>query len=107
MPEIISEAGLEDEFEACFDQSLGLYSLLQQNGYMAEAQYATLLGHKLRFRLTHNALEAFALQNQSASPHPMFGDIIGLMQEKLTEVHPIIGGAVASTELPQGPLKNT
>src|SRR5665811_695441 len=61
VPKLVEEAGLTDEFEACFDISLKLYSLLQKAGYPLEAQYATLLGHKLRWKVTYNAREALSL----------------------------------------------
>ena len=48
IPELIEEAGLTEQFEACFDVSLELYSSLQAAGHELEAQYATLLGHKMR-----------------------------------------------------------
>ncbi len=41
VPQLIEEAGLTDQFEACFDTSLKLYSALQKAGYKLEAQYAT------------------------------------------------------------------
>src|SRR5207342_2710498 len=46
VPALVEEAGLAEQFEACFDISLKLHSQLQKAGYNLEAQYATLLGHK-------------------------------------------------------------
>jgi dTMP kinase len=95
MPQLITDANLEDEFEACFDVSLQLYSLLQNKGYAVEAQYAALHGHKLRFTFTHTALEAFALHEQPKNlGNPTYQKIIHQMREKLSEVHPIIGETV-------------
>lgn len=104
MPDLISEAGLEDEFEACFDLSLQLYSLLQRNGYPAEAQYATLLGHKLRFKLTHTASEAFILHERSRKyVDPALERITSTMHDKLAEIHPIIGEAIKFIDLTERP----
>jgi dTMP kinase len=95
MPQLLTDANLEDEFEACFDLSLQLYSLLQNKGYQTEAQYAALHGHKLRFTLTHNALEAFALHERPKKlGSSTYQTIVNQMREKLSEVHPIIGEAI-------------
>ena len=61
IPHLIEDADLTEDFERCFDLSLGLYSHLQEAGYVIEAQYATLLGHRMRWKVTLNAREAFHL----------------------------------------------
>src|SRR5690606_17846463 len=38
IPELIEQAGLSEQFEACFDKSFELYSKLQEAGYALEAQ---------------------------------------------------------------------
>jgi hypothetical protein len=53
IPELVEQAGLSDIFESCFDSSLALYSLLQSAGLATEAQYAVLLGHRLRWSATY------------------------------------------------------
>lgn len=92
VPELIDEAGLTDQFEECFDLSLKLYSLLQEKGYELEAQYATLLGHKMRWKITYNAREAFHFHELRTSPqgHPGYRKLVLEMHEKLAEVHPIL-----------------
>ncbi len=96
VPDLIEQAGLVDEFQECFDISLKLHSLLQQSGHEWEAQYATLLGHKLRWKVTYNAREAFHLHELRTSPqgHPGYRKLVQEMHTKLTEVHPIIGEAM-------------
>ncbi|HSX28997.1 MAG TPA: FAD-dependent thymidylate synthase [Candidatus Saccharimonadales bacterium] len=96
VPQIIEDAGLADQFESCFDASLELYSLLQQAGHPREAQYATLMGHKLRYKLTYNAREAFHIHELHTTKHasPATRQLVQLMHEKLAEVHPIIGEAM-------------
>lgn len=93
MPKLVEEAGLTEAFEQCFDISLSLHSLLQANGYTLEAQYATLLGHKMRWKVTYNAREAFHLHEIRTSPqaHPNARKIMLQMHEKLSEVHPLLG----------------
>jgi dTMP kinase len=92
VPELIQEAGLVDQFERCFDLSLELHSKLQADGYELEAQYATLLGHKMRWKITYNAREAFHFHELRTSPqgHPGYRKLVLQMHEKLAEVHPLM-----------------
>lgn len=96
VPVLVEEAGLTEQFEACFDISLKLYSLLQKAGYPLEAQYATLLGHKLRWKVTYNAREAFHLHELRTTPqgHPGYRKLVLQMHEKLAEVHPLLAEAM-------------
>lgn len=96
IPELVEEAGLTEDFEKCFDLSLELYSLLQSKGYELEAQYATLLGHKMRWKITYNAREAFHFHELRTSPqgHPGYRKLVQQMHEKLTEVHPMMAEAM-------------
>ncbi len=96
VPELIEEAGLVDEFNKCFDLSLELYSTLQVAKYALEAQYATLLGHKMRWKVTYNAREAFHLHELRTSPqgHPGYRKLVQQMHEKLAEVHPMMAEAM-------------
>ncbi len=92
IPELVEKAGLSDLFEKCFDISLALNSKLQAAGYNLEAQYATLLGHKMRWKVTYNAREAFHLHELRTTPqgHPGYRKLVRQMHEKLEEVHPIM-----------------
>jgi len=96
VPALVEEAGLADQFERCFDLSLKLYSLLQEAGYPLEAQYATLLGHRMRWKVTYNAREAFHLHELRTSPqgHPGYRKLVLEMHEKLSEIHPLLGEAM-------------
>ncbi len=93
MPESIEDAGLVEEFEKCFDISLELYSLLQSKGYESEAQYATLLGHKTRWKLSYGLQGAVNAQKTMHS-----NKIIREMLEKTRENHPLITQAILPTE---------
>lgn len=96
VPELVDQAGLTDDFEECFAISLKLHSLLQQAGYALQAQYATLLGHKMRWKVTYNAREAFHLHELRTSPqgHPGYRKLVQSMHEKVAEKHPIIAEAM-------------
>lgn len=93
VPGLVEEAGLTDMFVQCFDISLALYSLLQEKGYTDEAQYATLLGHRMRWKVTFNAREAFQMIELRTAPqgHPGYRKLAGQMYQKICEVHPLIG----------------
>lgn len=92
IPKLVEDAGLSEEFENCFDISLKLYSYLQKAGYGLEAQYATLLGHKMRWKVTYNAREAFHMHELRTTPqgHPGYRKLVLQMHEKLAEVHPLL-----------------
>jgi len=96
VPELVEEAGLTEQFEQCFDLSLKLHSTLVSAGYAKEAQYATLLGHKMRWKITMNARQSFHFNELRTTPHghPGYRKLVREMHEKLTEKHPILGGAM-------------
>lgn len=90
--DLVEEAGLSHLYEQCFDLSNELYSYLQENGYDLEAQYATLLGHKMRWKFTMNAREAYHLIELRTAPqgHPGYRKLAKQMHEKIAEVHPLL-----------------
>lgn len=96
IPQLIEDAGLADDFEKCFELSLELYSYLQQAGYELEAQYATLLGHKMRWKVTYNAREAFHFHELRTSPqgHPGYRKLVQEMHEKVAAVHPMLADSM-------------
>lgn len=94
VPKIIEDAGLSDYFEACFDISLRLHSYLQSAGFAHEAQYATLLGHKIRWTFSTNALQlrrAFELTT-SSSTHQLLQEML----ERVQNAHPLSTAALLS-----------
>jgi len=96
VPKLVEEAGLTEQFEKCFDISLALFSELQKAGYALEAQYATLLGHKMRWKVTYNAREAFHLHELRTSPqgHPGYRKLVQQMHDKVAEVHPLLADSM-------------
>lgn len=105
IPKLIEDAGLTDKFENCFDLSIKLYSLVQQAGHSLDAQYATLLGHRMRWKVTYNAREAFHLHELRTSPqgHPGYRKLVMQMHEKLSEVHPTLGAAMRFVNTDEDP----
>jgi hypothetical protein len=96
IPALIEDAGLTDMFEDCFDLSLQLYSRLQGEGYQEEAQYAALLGHRMRATLTHSAPQTLRAHepNNSNKYHPSYLQLVREMHEKLAEKHPLLADAL-------------
>ena len=92
MPELVEKAELSDQFEKCFDLSAELYSAMQAEGHVLEAQYATLLGHRMRWKITYNAREAFHFHELRTSPqgHPGYRKLVRAMHEKVAEIHPLM-----------------
>jgi thymidylate kinase/thymidylate synthase ThyX len=92
IPELVEEAGLSDLFEQCFDISVKLHSFLQKVGYEQESQYATLLGHRMRWKVTYNAREAFHIHELRTSPqgHPGYRRLTQKMHDAVANVHPMI-----------------
>ncbi len=94
IPKLVEEAGLTEQYEACFETSLKLHSYLQQSGHPLEAQYVTLMGHKLRWKTTFNAREAFrVLETPYIQPATL--DLAAKMHEKIAEVHPLTADSIS------------
>jgi thymidylate kinase/thymidylate synthase ThyX len=96
IPELVEEAGLAEKFQLCFDKSLELHSILISAGLENEAQYATLLGHKMRWKVTYNARQAFHFHELRTTPHghPGYRKLVKEMHDVLSEKHPLIGEAI-------------
>ncbi|MBI3624222.1 FAD-dependent thymidylate synthase [Candidatus Saccharibacteria bacterium] len=96
IPQLVEEAGLSEQFEHCFDLSAKLYSQLQAAAYTYEAQYATLLGHKMRWTITYNGREAFHLHELRTAPqgHPGYRKLVQQMHEQLVARHPMLAEAM-------------
>jgi len=96
VPEIVTEAGLEKPFRKCFELSEKLYKLLTDKGYVHEAQYATLLGHRMSYRFTANLRELFHLFELRTQPdgHPGYRKICLAMYEELKKAYPLSAKAM-------------
>ncbi|MBP7858221.1 dTMP kinase [Candidatus Saccharibacteria bacterium] len=87
VPTEIEAAGLSDDYDAIFDQSLQLQSTLQARGFTAESQYTTLLGHKQRWS---TVLPIGAIADGLAG-NPALNCV---MTDLIAEKHPILSEAV-------------
>lgn len=96
VPDLVRRAGLEEQFNAGFTQSAELFQLVEQAGFPREAQYATLMGHRMRYRFITNARELYHLLELRTSPqgHPGYRLIAQQMYELLGKVHPIVAGGM-------------
>ncbi len=96
IPDLIKEAGFEAQFRECFAESERLWKAMMDAGFAEEAQYATLLGHRLRYRFVMNAREAFHLLELRTSPqgHPGYRKICQEMHRQLSLIHPRLGAAM-------------
>jgi len=106
IPELVEKANLSEQFESCFDISLKLYSVLQAAGYSDEAQYATLLGHRMRWKVTYNAREAFHIHELRTSPqgHPEYRKLVKQMHEQLANVHPVLADLMIFMNKDEDPM---
>jgi dTMP kinase len=105
IPELIEAAGLTELYENCFDISVKLYSDLQATKHILEAQYATLLGHKMRWKVTYNAREAFHIHELRTSPqgHPGYRKLVLEMHDKVAGVHPLMADAMKFVNASEDP----
>lgn len=99
MPALIEVVGLTEQYEQCFDSSLALHSSLQKAGYALDAQYATLFGHRMRWRLTSTARDlSDMMQWPTTQINPEIIALLQLMHQKLLETHPLIGESIPSRQ---------
>lgn len=96
IPELIEKAGLSELYIDSFDKSMELFSELQRADHEIESQYATLLGHKMRWKITMNAREAMHFIELRTSPqgHPGYRKIAKMMYDTIATVHPMISEAI-------------
>ena len=69
---------------------------MQANGYDNEAQYATLMGHRMRWKITYNARQAFHFHELRTAPqgHPGYRKLVKQMHDIIAEHHPIIASSM-------------
>lgn len=96
IPKLVKEAGLTRQYQKCFEIAEELVAKLQAAGYNVESQYATLFGHRMRYRFILNARAAYHFIELRSAPqgHPGYRKIANLMYEQLLKVHPTIGSGM-------------
>lgn len=105
VPPLVSESGFEPQFRECFNISQNLYNLMRESGFVEEAQYAILLGQRMRYRFMINARESFHIHELRTGPqgHPGYRKIVQEMHNKLSEVHPFLGKAMKFVNMGEDP----
>lgn len=90
VPELVSEAGFGVRYRTCFEISAKLYQQMYDTGLKEEAQYATLLGHRMRYSFITNLRELYHLLELRTGPtgHIGYRRICLKMHELLENVHP-------------------
>ncbi|HVS79014.1 MAG TPA: hypothetical protein VHD84_01860, partial [Candidatus Saccharimonadales bacterium] len=105
VPAAIEDAGIDELYLECFDESLKLFSILQQADREDLTVYAALVGHKLRWQFSANAARLSRLFTSGGNHNPLVVSI----HEVISEVHPLIwevlNGSTASAAAPK-PKKN-
>ncbi len=96
VPQLVIDAGLEGAFRRCFDLSGVLYEDLLNKGHVAEAQYATLLGHRMRWGFDMNAREAFHMFELRTAPggHPGYRRLCNEMFRQVAGKFPNLAAAM-------------
>jgi dTMP kinase len=90
VPDKIDEAGISDAYLDCFDTSLNLYSELQSAGYQYEAQYAVLLGNRVRWHGVLDARGFIKLKQITNGVTNELEVIIKSIEDGIVEAHPVI-----------------
>jgi thymidylate synthase ThyX len=90
VPALVTEAGLENNFRKCFEVSLSLYRTMGLAGNKLESQYATLLGHRMRYRFLMNTRAKFHFLELRTGPagHPGYRKLCNTMFESFKTVYP-------------------
>jgi dTMP kinase len=99
VPAFIEDAGIDELYMECFDESLKLFSLLQQADKDDLTIYATLLGHKQRWQLGVNAQNMKAILDHK--PGESYSKLSEAMAEAVGEVHPLVWEVLNGAPLSQ------
>ena len=93
---LVEKTGLKAVWEDCFQISAELYRLLEEAAGPWVAQYAVLLGHHMRWRITYNARQAFHFHELRTAPpgHPNYRRLVGQMHQQIDAIFPHLGEAM-------------
>ncbi len=91
-PKLIDEIGESESYERAFELSQRTYEMLVEKGLEEPAQYATLLGHRVRFSFVINARELYhsAELRTSTQGHASYRKFYQDMVDLVEEEHPFI-----------------
>lgn len=95
VPEALEQAGIDELYLECFDESLKLFSILQRADRDDLTVYSTLLGHKLRWQFSVDAknLRTVLAQNYE----PIHQSLIDSFREAVGEAHPLTWEVLSNT----------
>jgi len=96
IPSSIKEAGLEELYTKTHALATALYEKLVSQGFSLEAQYATLLDARMRWKVTLNARAAFNLIESRTEPQDTasYRSIAQAMHAEIAKVHPRLAKAM-------------
>jgi thymidylate synthase ThyX len=85
-PEVITEAGLADDFDEAMDRSAALYDALNPE-FAQQAPYAVSMAYRLRYSMQFNAREAMHMLELRSSPqgHPSYRRVALEMHRLIAE----------------------
>ena len=87
VPAVVEDAGIEDLYMDCFDESLKLFSTLQKADLDDLTVYSTLLGHKLRWQFQADAANIKSLIQHRGSDN--LRQITDIIKDSVAEAHPL------------------
>lgn len=95
VPSLVSEAGFEDIFRSCFELSAKLFYAMNQDNE-SQAQYATLFGHRMRYRFIMNVRQLFHFWELRTGPtgHPGYRKLCNQMFDIFRVIYPLSGTAM-------------
>jgi dTMP kinase len=98
VPNLLEMAGIDEElFMDCFDESLKLYSLLQQADREDLLIYGALLGHRLRWQFTIDAKNLRLVLDALPGAEATIA-LAEPIKERLSEIHPLIWDVLANVK---------
>ena len=105
VPDLVVEAGFEQPFRDCFDRAENLYEVLADKVSPTVAQYATLMGHHLRWKISYNAREAVHLHELRTTPqgHINYRNLVNQMHSDIKAVHPLIADGMSFVNQGESP----
>lgn len=96
VPELVVEAGQQDNYHRAFRLSYELYEDMFGGGYKHEAQYTLCMGYRMRYRFITSLRELFHLLELRTGPqgHPGYRKLCNLMFDEVQRVYPISAKAM-------------
>lgn len=101
VPDKIDESKVGDAYLDCFDASLSLYSELQAAGLQYEAQYAVLLGNRVRWSGVLDARGFIVLKHTADNGTDEHRLMIKSIEDSILEAHPAIGSGILNLSMPK------